>query len=56
MKQLLLFVGILLISAILYVGGMILFGIVTKFKPAAEEKVEVANLQSTNLQSLQLTD
>jgi endonuclease/exonuclease/phosphatase family metal-dependent hydrolase len=43
MKQVLLFIGILLISAILYVGGMLLLGIVTKFKPAPVEEVEVQN-------------
>jgi endonuclease/exonuclease/phosphatase family metal-dependent hydrolase len=41
MKQVLLFIGILLVSAVLYVGGMILFGVITKFKPAAMEKVEI---------------
>src|SRR5688500_11333217 len=46
MKQVLLFVGILLISAILYVGGMILFGVVTKFKPAPIEDVAVTNPKS----------
>ncbi len=46
MKQALLFVGILLISAILYVGGMILFGIITKFKPAPVEVVEVQSSKS----------
>ena len=46
MKQALLFVGILLISAILYVGGMILFGVVTKFKPAPIEDVAVMNPKS----------
>jgi endonuclease/exonuclease/phosphatase family metal-dependent hydrolase len=46
MKQGLLFVGILLISAILYVGGMILFGIITKFKPAPVEAVEVQSSKS----------
>ena len=39
MKQALLFVGILLISTILYVGGMILLGIITKFKPLPIELV-----------------
>lgn len=46
MKQALLFVGILLISAVLYVGGMILFGITTKFNPAAIEDVSVVNSKS----------
>ena len=41
MKQFLLVLAILVISAILYVGGMLVFGIVTKFKPEAIEVVEV---------------
>src|SRR6478672_10424486 len=41
MKKVLLFIGILLISDILYVGGMLLFGIVTKYKPAPVETVEL---------------
>jgi endonuclease/exonuclease/phosphatase family metal-dependent hydrolase len=48
MKQVLLFVGILLISALLYVGGMILFGILTKYKPAAVEAVEIQNSKSAS--------
>lgn len=39
MKQVLLVIGILLLAAVLYVGGMLLFGIATKFKPAAIEDV-----------------
>jgi len=46
MKQVLLFFGILLISAVLYVGGMILLGVATKFKPAPVEKVEVQSPKS----------
>ena len=46
MKQALLFIGILLISTILYVGGMILFGLATKFKPAPVEEVDVMNPKS----------
>lgn len=56
MKQTLLFIGILLISAILYVGGMILFGIITKFKPAAIEDVEITNHQSPITDSLSIPD
>src|ERR1043165_370650 len=43
MKKVLLFIGILLISAVLYVGGMILFGVLTKYKPAPVETVELVN-------------
>lgn len=39
MKQLLLAVFILVLAAILYVGGMIAFGAITKFRPAPEETV-----------------
>lgn len=46
MKQLFLFIGILLISAILYVSGMILFGIATKFRPAPIEQVAIINPKS----------
>src|SRR5690349_16286844 len=46
MKKVLLFVGILLISAILYVGGMLLFGFATKYKPAPVETVELSNSES----------
>lgn len=50
MKQVLLFAGIILISAVLYVGGMLLFGIATKFKPAPVETVElVAAIDSTSI-------
>lgn len=56
MKQVLLFIGILLISAILYVGGMILFGIVTKFKPAPAEDVAVVNPKSEIQNPKSLTD
>lgn len=41
MKQVLLVIGILILAAVLYVGGMIVFGLVTKFKPAAVEDVAV---------------
>src|SRR3954463_9361661 len=56
MKQALLFIGILLISVILYVGGMILFGIITKFKPAQVEDVELVNSKSQAANSRTLTD
>ena len=46
MKQVLLFISIILISAILYVGGMILLGVLTKFKPAAIEMVNMVDAQS----------
>jgi endonuclease/exonuclease/phosphatase family metal-dependent hydrolase len=46
MKKVLLFVGILLISAMLYVGGMIGFGIITRYRPAPVEAVEVLKAQS----------
>lgn len=46
MKQLLLLVGILIISALLYVAGMILFGFVTKYKPAPVEAVVLTPPQS----------
>lgn len=41
MKQVLLVIGILVLAAVLYVGGMIIFGLATKFKPAAVEDVAV---------------
>ncbi len=56
MKQVFLFVGILLISAILYVGGMILFGIITKYKPAPVETVELVNPKSAIENPKTLTD
>ncbi|MES2620038.1 MAG: endonuclease/exonuclease/phosphatase family protein [Bacteroidota bacterium] len=56
MKQALLFVGILLMSAMLYVGGMILFGVVTKFKPAPMEEVAVVNPKSAIESPKTLTD
>ncbi|HLP53104.1 MAG TPA: endonuclease/exonuclease/phosphatase family protein [Chitinophagales bacterium] len=43
MKQVLLFFGLLVIAAVLYVGGMLLLGVATKFKPAAVETVELVN-------------
>lgn len=49
MKQVLLLVGILLIAAIVYVGGMLLLGFATKFHPAAVEKVEVIETKSDAL-------
>jgi endonuclease/exonuclease/phosphatase family metal-dependent hydrolase len=55
MKRVFLFVGILLISAMLYVGGMIAFGSITKFKPAAVEAVDIlqprGETQTANLLS-----
>lgn len=41
MKQVLLVFGILLLAAVLYVGGMLLYGIATKYKPAAQEDINV---------------
>lgn len=46
MKQVLLFISMIIVSATLYVGGMILLGVLTKFKPAAVETVNVVNAQS----------
>lgn len=46
MKQLLLFVGILIVSALLYVAGMILFGVITKYKPAPVETLQLVSPQS----------
>ncbi len=56
MKQVLLFVGIILISAVLYVGGMILFGIITKYKPAPIETVELVSAKTTGAAPRQITD
>lgn len=56
MKQIILFVGILLISAILYVGGMILFGFVTKFRPAPIEDITIEKPKSKIPTSKLLTD
>lgn len=56
MKQAILFVGILLISTILYVGGMILFGIITKFKPEPIQLVAVQQPKSSIENPKQLTD
>ncbi len=55
MKQFLLFLGIILIAAVLYVGGMLLFGIATKFKPAPIEPVELVNAIDSSA-TKQLTD
>jgi len=43
MKQVLLVLGMVVLAAILYVGGMLLLGVITKYKPAPEETVEVVN-------------
>ena len=56
MKQVFLFIGILLLSAILYIGGMILFGVITKFKPAPVEVVEVQSPKSETQSQSTLTD
>lgn len=58
MKQILLLLLLLVLAAVLYVGGMILFGVVTKFKPAPVEDVATINPQSairnsTSAQSIQ---
>jgi endonuclease/exonuclease/phosphatase family metal-dependent hydrolase len=46
MKRVVLFVGILLISALLYVGGMIGFGVITKYEPDPVEVVEITKPQT----------
>lgn len=46
MKKVLLFAGILVLAAILYVAGMILFGLITKFKPQPVEAVDTVKAQS----------
>ncbi len=56
MKQALLFVGILFMSATLYVGGMILLGIITKYKPAPIELVAPEQPKSSIKNPKQLTD
>ncbi len=56
MKKLLLFIGILLLSALLYVGGLILFGMATKFRPAPVEDVAVVNPKSETLNPNLITD
>jgi endonuclease/exonuclease/phosphatase family metal-dependent hydrolase len=43
MKQVLLLVGILVIAALAYVGGMLLLGFATKFHPSPIENVEVVS-------------
>lgn len=43
MKQVLFLIGIVVLAAILYVGGMLLLGVFTKYKPQPEETVEVVN-------------
>ncbi|MBL0309657.1 MAG: endonuclease/exonuclease/phosphatase family protein [Bacteroidetes bacterium] len=41
MKQILLVFGILVLAAVVYVGGMILFGVLTKFRPKPVEDIAV---------------
>jgi endonuclease/exonuclease/phosphatase family metal-dependent hydrolase len=55
MKQVLLIIFILILAAALYVGGMILFAIITKFSPAPIESVEVINSKS-NIKNINLAD
>lgn len=47
MKQILLVIGILVLAASLYVGGMILFGVLTKFRPKPVEEVTPSGLESS---------
>jgi len=54
--QLLLVVGILILAALLYVGGNILFAVVTKFRPAPVEDVAIANPQFAISNPQSLTD
>ena len=43
MKQVLLIIAILILAAILYLGGMIVFAIITQYNPAPVEEIEVVN-------------
>ncbi len=56
MKQLMLFIGILIIAAVMYVGGMLLLGIATKFKPAPVEKPETQQPVSAATENKVLSD
>lgn len=47
MKQILLVIGILVLAASLYVGGMILFGVLTKFRPKPIEEVPFSSQESS---------
>lgn len=48
MKQLLLVLGILVLAAVLYVGGMLLFAIVTEFNPPPVEDVALVKAKASN--------
>lgn len=55
MKQLAVLIAILLLAAIVYVSSMILFGWITKFRPAPVEEVMVQNPEG-NKPSASITD
>ncbi len=46
MKQVLLLIGLLVLAAILYVGGMLLLGAITKFRPAPIQAAETIPAKS----------
>ncbi|MCW5907739.1 MAG: endonuclease/exonuclease/phosphatase family protein [Chitinophagales bacterium] len=56
MKQLLLLVTLVLIAAILYVGGMLLLGVITKYNPEAEEKLEAGSRKQESASNELLAD
>lgn len=56
MKKVLLFTGIMLLAAVLYVLGMILFGLITKFKPQPVEEVAVTNARNQGTNATALPD
>lgn len=55
MKQVLLFVVIIVIAAVMYVGGMLLLGIATKFKPAPVEDVELVTKKNVAINDSSFT-
>ncbi len=56
MKQVLLIVGILILAAVLYVGGMILFGLITRYTPEPVENVTVVEPRSKVAAPAVITD
>src|ERR1700733_10513043 len=46
MKKMLLIDGILILSAILYIGGMLLFVVITQFNPAPVEDVKLVQAKA----------
>lgn len=52
MKQVLLIIAIIILAAILYVSGLILFAIITQYNPAPVEEVEVLNAKTQTPNSI----